>query len=286
MVVHIGPVLICPMQACFLSSFNSVPLTSIQGVTVVIPAYNAAKVIASTLDDVQDWLDAQAVPYEVIVVDDGSKDATATVVTARGRGVRLLVNRQNCGKGASVRRGMLAGSMPWRVFLDADNSTRIDNLLTVDREASNGANVVIASRRAADSNVIRKQHPIRRFLGNSAPMLTKLIALPDLSDTQCGFKAFTAEVSDDVFARAIIDRFMFDVEILLLTRRLGHEIREIGVAWDNPTESTLNVQRDLPQMLGDLFTTTWRLRVKRGLPAVIHTGESLADTDAPELIRQ
>ncbi len=247
--------------------------TSIQGLTVVIPAYNAAKVIASTLDDVQDWLDAQTVPYEVIVVDDGSKDATATVVTARGRGVRLLVNQQNRGKGASVRRGMLAGTMPWRLFLDADNSTRIDNMIAVDREAGKGAKVVIASRRAAESNVVRKQHPIRRFLGNSAPMLTKLIALPDLSDTQCGFKAFTAEVTDDVFSRAVVDRFMFDVEILLLTRKLGHEIREIGVAWDNPTESTLNVSRDLPQMLGDLFTTTWRLRVKGGIPPKVQKGE-------------
>ena len=257
--------------------------TSIQGVCVIIPAYNAAKVIASTLDDVQNWLEAQWVPYEVIVVDDGSKDATATVVTARGRGVRLFVNEQNRGKGASVRRGMLAGSMPWRVFLDADNSARIDNLAAVDALAATGATVVIASRRAADSNVVRKQHPIRRFLGNSAPLLTKLIALPDLSDTQCGFKAFRGDVSDDVFSRATIDRFMFDVEILLLARRLGHKIHEIGIAWDNPTESTLKVSSDTPQMLGDLLRTTWRLRVKRGLPAKVQRGENLESAAVTEL---
>jgi len=85
-----------------------------------------------------------------------------------------------------------------------------------------------------------------------------------------------------VSSRAVIDRFMFDVEILLLTRRLGHEIREIGVAWDNPTESTLNVKRDLPQMLGDLFTTTWRLRVKSGMPPRVQRGETLGVSSAPE----
>lgn len=101
---------------------------------------------------------------------------------------------------------------------------------------------------------------------------------------------YAACVGADVSARAVIDRFMFDVEILLLTRRLGHEIREIGVAWDNPTESTLNVSRDLPQMLGDLFTTTWRLRVKRGLPPVVETaaqkGAATSETAAAEMVRQ
>lgn len=235
--------------------------------------YNGAKVIASTLDGIQDFLTASGVRHEVIVVDDGSRDAGATIVEARGRGVRLLRNVQNRGKGYSVARGMMAATGAWRVFLDADNSTRIDNLTRVAELASGGAAVVIGSRRAMGSNIVRKQHPIRRFLGNSAPMLTKLLALPDLSDTQCGFKAFRADAATGVFSRLTVDRFMFDVEALLLARRLGYTIHEMPVAWDNPTESTLRVSSDTPQMIGDLLKTVWRLRKGAKLPAVVREAE-------------
>jgi hypothetical protein len=171
---------------------------------------------------------------------------------------------------------MMATTGAWRVFLEADNSTRIDNLTRVAEMArvkGQEAAVVIGSRRAAGSNIVRKQHPIRRFLGNSAPMLTKLLALPDLSDTQCGFKAFRADAAEGVFSRLTVDRFMFDVEALLLARRLGYTIHEMPVAWDNPTESTLKVSSDTPQMIGDLLKTVWRLRKGAELPGVVREAE-------------
>lgn len=239
--------------------------------------YNGAKVIASTLDEVQEFLATSGVRHEVIVVDDGSRDAGAGIVQARGRGVQLLRNVQNRGKGYSVARGMMAATGAWRVFLDADNSTRIDNLSRVAELAEQGAAVVIGSRRAMGSNIVRKQHPIRRFLGNSAPMLTKILALPDLSDTQCGFKAFRADAAAGVFSRLTVDRFMFDVEALLLARRLGYTIHEMPVAWDNPTESTLRVSSDTPQMIGDLLKTVWRLRKGAKLPAVAREAERMPD---------
>ena len=241
-------------------------LSALHGVSVIIPVLNGAKVLANTLDDVQGWLEAQQIPHEVIVVDDGSTDATATVVTARGRNVRVLVNDVNRGKGHAVRRGMLAASMPWRVFMDADNATRITNVLAADAGAAEGADVIIASRRHSDATLLRSQPLIRRITGGAAPMVTRLIALPGIADTQCGFKVFKAEAAEDIFARAIVDRFMFDVEVLLLARRLGYSIREFGVAWDNPSESTLSVRRDMPQMVGDLLRTSLRLRIG-GVPA-------------------
>jgi dolichyl-phosphate beta-glucosyltransferase len=241
--------------------------------------YNGAKLIASTLDEVQEFLERSGVRHEVVVVDDGSRDAGAAVVQARGRGVRLLRNVQNRGKGYSVARGMMAGTGAWRVFLDADNSTRIDNLTRVAELAKGGAAVVIGSRRAMGSNIVRKQHPIRRFLGNSAPMLTKLLALPDLSDTQCGFKAFRGDAAEQVFSRLTVDRFMFDVEALLLARRLGYTIHEMPVAWDNPTESTLRVSSDTPQMIGDLLKTVWKLRKGAGLPGVVRERETGASVE-------
>lgn len=240
---------------------------------MIVPLYNGARVIAATLDEVQEFLERAGIGHEIIVVDDGSRDASASVVQARGRGVRLLRNVQNRGKGYSVARGMMAASGAWRVFLDADNSTRIDNISRVADLARQGAAVVIGSRRAVGSNIVRKQHPIRRFLGNSAPMLTKLLALPDLSDTQCGFKAFRSDAAEAVFSRLTVDRFMFDVEALLLARRLGYTIHEMPVAWDNPTESTLRVSSDTPQMIGDLLKTVWRLRKGAGWPGVVREAE-------------
>jgi dolichyl-phosphate beta-glucosyltransferase len=252
-----------------------VTLESLSSVSVIVPLYNGARVIAATLDEVQGFLENAGINHQIIVVDDGSRDASASVVQARGRGVRLLRNIQNRGKGYSVARGMMAATGAWRVFLDADNSTRIDNLSCVADLATQGAAVVIGSRRAAGSNIVRKQHPIRRFLGNSAPMLTKLLALPDLSDTQCGFKAFRGDVAEAVFSRLTVDRFMFDVEALLLARRLGYTIHEMPVAWDNPTESTLRVSSDTPQMIGDLLKTVWRLRQGAALPPVVREAEQI-----------
>jgi len=237
-----------------------VNVANLESLSVVIPAYNAERCVASTLDDVQTWLDQSRLPHEIIVVDDGSRDRTAEIVGTRGRGVRLLRNETNRGKGYSVRRGMLETRHAWGLFMDVDNSTRIAHL---ERFAplADQADVIIASRRVPGARIVRPQHRIRQALGRTFPYLVRALALPDLRDTQCGFKLFRRAAVEAIFPRQRIERFAFDVELLLLAKRMGFRIAEAPVDWDNPTNSTLRISTDTFRMLYDLIRTVTRIRV-------------------------
>lgn len=242
-------------------------LRRLESLSVVVPAYNAAAFAAETLACVRAYLGNNSVPHEILVVDDGSLDNTAAIVEAVG-GVQLLRNGVNRGKGFSVRRGMLAARHAWVLFMDVDHSTRIENL---ERFAAyvEGADVVIASRRLGESRIVRRQHRIRQALGRTFPYFVRALALPDLNDTQCGFKLFRRDAARAIFSRQRVERFAFDVEALMLARRLGHRIAEVPVDWDNPTQSTLRVARDASRMMLDLLRTVWRLRGRR-IPHALH----------------
>lgn len=241
----------------------AVDLTKAFGsVSVVIPAFRAESCVTATLDAVQSWLESTGLAHEIIVVADGSPDRTAELVRERGRGVQLLQNADNRGKGHSVRRGLLASKMAWGLFMDVDHSTRIENL---ERFADSAASsdVIIASRRVAGARIVRPQHRIRQALGRTFPYLVRVLALPGIADTQCGFKMFRRDALEAIFTRQTIDRFAFDVEVLLLARRLGLRIAEVPIDWDNPTDSTLRVGRDATRMLLDLFRLTWTYRLAK-----------------------
>lgn len=253
-----------------------------QPLRIVIPAYNAERTVARTLDDVFGWLDEAGFTAEtasVIVVDDGSSDATSGAARNYGRGVAVLRNEPNRGKGWSVRRGVLAvlgltgeehGASEsageasesrggWVLFMDVDNSTPIRHLDRFAAFADRGE-VLIASRRSEGSRIVKRQHRIRQVLGRTFPRVVRLIALPSLTDTQCGFKVFTAAAARRIFPAQRIERFAFDVELLMLAERLGYRIVEIPADWENPPESTLKVARDAPKMLFDVVLAVWRLR--------------------------
>lgn len=232
-----------------------------ESLSVVIPAYNAAGHVRETLADVRQWLARFGVPHEIIVVDDGSTDNTCALLRAEP-GLHVLENGANRGKGYSVRRGMQASRFGWALFMDVDNSTSIRHLERFAAVAD-GADVIIASRRLRASRIVRRQHPIRQLLGRSFPYLVRAIAIPDLADTQCGFKLFRRSAVEAIFPRQRVERFAFDVEVLMLARRLGLRIAEVPVDWDNPTASTLRVRIDTIQMMWDLLKTTWRIRVCR-----------------------
>lgn len=228
--------------------------------SVVIPAYNAAGHVRETLADVRQWLARFDLPHEIIVIDDGSIDNTRDLL--RGEpGIQLFENGINRGKGFSVRRGMLATRCAWALFMDVDNSTSLGHLERFAPAAA-AADVLIASRRLSESRIVRRQHPIRQFLGRSFPYLVRALAIPDLADTQCGFKLFRREAVRQIFPKQRIERFAFDVEVLMLARRLGLRIVEVPVNWDNPTSSTLRVRIDTLQMMWDLLRTTWRIRIR------------------------
>ncbi len=230
--------------------------------SVVIPAYNAQDVVCRTLDSVQDYLDGVGLEHEIIVVDDGSSDGTAECVARRGRGVRLLVNDVNRGKGYTVRRGLRESRLAWAMFMDVDNATSIDHLERFAEHAA-GAEVLIASRRVAGAWV-RPQPRTRQFLGRAFPYLVRALALRGIFDSQCGFKVFRREVLEDLLVRQRSTGFCFDVEILLTAVRLGYRVAEIPVVWKNPPgRSTLRIGSDPLKMFVDLLRITWRHRVSR-----------------------
>lgn len=215
--------------------------TSGPELSIVIPAYNEEGRIAPTLERVRAWLTERGRTAEVIVVDDGSRDATARVVETEipryresGFELRLLGDGANHGKGASVRTGMLAANGRVALFSDADLSAPIEEApKLVDPILAGEAAVVIGSR-GLDKSMIGVHQPAGRELaGRLFNVVMRLTTGLPFRDTQCGFKAFRRDASRAVFSRVRIDRFGFDVEALYVARKLGYAAREVPVVWNN-----------------------------------------------------
>jgi glycosyltransferase involved in cell wall biosynthesis len=202
--------------------------------SVVIPAYNEAERLPRTLERVRAYLDGQGRPYEILVVDDGSLDETvARAQAAGGAHLRLLSNGVNRGKGYSVRQGMLAARGARRLMTDADLSTPIEELPRLAQRLDEGCDVVIASRALPGSRIEVRQGAFRENMGRAFNLLVRLLVLPGLRDTQCGFKLFSAAAAEAAFARTRLDGFAFDVEALFIARRRGFRVAELPVVWRN-----------------------------------------------------
>lgn len=225
--------------------------------SVVVPAYNAAGVLARTIGEIEAYLAAEGVPNEIIVVNDGSRDGTVGVIDALGMRVQSISFGVNRGKGAAVRAGMAASGCDWVLFTDADHSTRIEHLERFAARADS-ADVLIASRRLPESRIVRAQPRFRQRLGRTFPAFVRWLALPDIEDSQCGFKLFRREGARELAARQTIERFCFDVELLVIARARGLRIAEVPIDWDNPRDSTLRIGRDAPRMLWDLLRISYR----------------------------
>lgn len=214
--------------------------------SVVIPAYNESKRIIETLRSIDSYLKSKDYDYEVLVVSDGSKDNTADVV--RGlegqiKGLRLVDNRENHGKGFVVKQGMLEAKGELRLFTDADNSTSIDHLDKFIPEIRGGFSVVIGSIAVEGHKVASGSEPIwRRIAGKMGNIFIQIMAVPGIKDTQRGFKLFTEKAVNDIFPRLTIDRWGFDIEVLALARKFGHKIKEMPVDWHNDPNSKVGLK--------------------------------------------
>jgi dolichyl-phosphate beta-glucosyltransferase len=204
---------------------------AIPALSVVVPAYNEAARLPPTLERVRAYLDGAGTDYEIVVVDDGSADATSEV--ARAHGATVVRNERNRGKGHAVRRGMLLARGRRRLMTDADLSTPIEELPRLLAPLDAGYDIAIASRALPGSNIEVRQPAYREGMGRVFNLCVRLLAVPGLHDTQCGFKAFTAEAAERSFEPARLDGFSFDVETLFIARRLGLRIAEVPVTWRN-----------------------------------------------------
>lgn len=205
-------------------------------ISVVIPAYNEAKVIADTVEQIKKFLSGRGGDFEIIVVDDKSTDTTVDVVRQMDD-VKLLQNAVNKGKGYSVRQGVLAATGEWILFTDADNSTTIDHLEKFFPHMSQ-YDLIIGSRAAKGAEIVVRQNIVKVILGRLGNMFIRLLAAPGIKDTQCGFKFFSAKLKP-LWEKMTIDRFGFDVELIYLARKAGFKILEMPVRWANNFDSTV-----------------------------------------------
>ncbi|MGE3800445.1 MAG: dolichyl-phosphate beta-glucosyltransferase [Candidatus Kapaibacterium sp.] len=219
----------------------------------IIPAYNEAERIGESLEKGIAYFAGEPYQWEIIVVDDGSADSTTDVVESfAGRGVRLLRQPQNMGKGAAVRRGMLEAQGEYRIFSDADFSTPVEETAPM-LEHLKQYDVAIGSR-AIDRSYVKVHQPwYREMMGNIFNLFVQVFAVSGIKDTQCGFKGFRSEVAESIFNRTKIDGFSFDVEALYIARKLGYSIKEFPVHWFNDERSTLNPVTDAIRMFRELL---------------------------------
>jgi glycosyltransferase involved in cell wall biosynthesis len=226
--------------------------------SVIIPVYNEAARIPSTLPQVLQFLDARPQSYELIVVDDGSKDDTANQVEVlirnqpRARLLRCPVNR---GKGAAVRAGMLSARGEFLLFTDADLSAPIGELDRLLDPLRNGYDVTLGSR-ALKPEWIQTPRS-RQTAGRVFNVFLRTITGLPFQDTQCGFKAFRREAAHRIFPLATIDGFGFDPEILYLARKFGYRTLEVPIHWAHSEGTKVRMFRDGARMLNDLLRIRW-----------------------------
>ncbi len=230
--------------------------------SIVIPAYNEAERLPGSLDRLAAFLDAEGHHAEVLVVDDGSTDATAAVaarLAAADARFRLL-RAPHRGKGAAVRQGMLAARGAVRVMCDADFSMPPHELPKLLAPLAAGADLAVATREGVGARRVGEPL-VRHLMGRVFNALVRLAAVPGLHDTQCGFKAFTAAAAERLFLRSTIDGFGFDVEILYLARKYRLRLAEVPIVWYYQASSRVSPLRDTIRMVRDVLrvrVNDWR----------------------------
>jgi dolichyl-phosphate beta-glucosyltransferase len=232
--------------------------------SVIVPAYDEAERIVKTLKRVDQFLAGQAFSYEILVVLDGPTDASRQVVNNLSSEIstlRVIARSVNRGKGYTVRQGMLAAVGDIRLFTDADNSTDIAHFDKMKPFFDQGYGVAIASRHPKDASGARQVVPQawhKRVVGQIGNAVVQLFAVRGIWDTQCGFKAFRAEAAERIFARATIDGWGFDFEVLALARALNYKIGIIPARWVNDPRSQVR-PFDYVRVLGEAVQVRFNL---------------------------
>jgi dolichyl-phosphate beta-glucosyltransferase len=225
--------------------------------SVVIPAYNEAARVGPGLLRAGEYLRGRGVAYELLVVDDGSRDATARV--AAEAGARVLRHDRNRGKGAAVKTGVLACAGSRVLLSDADFSTPIEEVEKLESRLRD-ADLVVGSRALADSVITRRQPIYRELMGKSFNLLIRCLGVRGFHDTQCGFKLARGEAARTLCSELTIAGFAYDVELIWLALARGRRVAEVGVVWANSPDSRVHPLRSSLGMIRDVLLMRWRHR--------------------------
>jgi dolichyl-phosphate beta-glucosyltransferase len=252
--------------------------------SIVIPAHNEAARILPYLQDIVEYCQRQRRSYELLIVDDGSTDATGCIVQRLAqlhRAVRLLRLPTCQGKGAAVRYGMQSALGSLQLFADADGATPIQELARLEKALAEGADMAIGSRSMAARLPEFTVHArvYRSVLGSLFNATVRRSGITGVSDTQCGFKLFRRAVAQELFTYASINGFGFDLELLYLAKQRGYRIAEVPVNWSDQPGSKVRVIRDGLAMLRDLAvirrnTLRGRYRMPSFSPELMQVGAS------------
>jgi dolichyl-phosphate beta-glucosyltransferase len=264
------------------SSTTAAPADVELDVSIVIPAYNEEARIAPTIEKTAALLASLPLRWEIVVVDDGSSDGTVALCERLAEtlpGLRVLATSPNRGKGHAVRVGMLAAHGRVRVMCDADGSMPATELPRLLAPIIDGAcAIAIGSRyvdglagdrnsaslrdaaRSDEAGPCERQPAWRRGWSRLCNLVIQKTLVPGVRDTQCGFKAFTADSARATFGRATIDGWAFDLEVLALAKRMGYVVREVGVVWKDDKRSKVNPWKDLWKVIREAVTIKRNLR--------------------------
>jgi dolichyl-phosphate beta-glucosyltransferase len=233
-------------------------MSDVVNLSIVIPAYNESRRLGPYLDAVCGYFDRRGDLYEVLVVDDGSTDHTADLVTrfsTRCPAVRLIRLTENVGKGAAIRAGMHEARGAHCLFADADGATPIEEVSRLEAAVSSGAHIAIGSRHLAcqDARFQVRASLHRTMIGNAFNVVTRLMGVGNIRDTQCGFKLFTRAAARDLFAVSRINGYGFDLELLFVAQLRGYRIAEVPINWFDQPGTKVRLLRDGLRTVGELM---------------------------------
>jgi dolichyl-phosphate beta-glucosyltransferase len=230
--------------------------------SIVVPAYNEAERLPSTLHALQQFLAARPWPPEIVVVDDGSEDRTVAVAEGFAATapfpIRVLSLGRNRGKGAAVKRGIAAARGAFVGFVDADLPYAFEGIDVAMQRLANGADLVIGARDLPGSSAVRGYTWARWVPGQVYSLLVNALAIHAIPDTQCGFKWFRSRVAQELFARVTLEGFAFDVELLVIAQSWGLRVDRIPVRFTHSDDSRIRVARDSARMFRDLLKVNRR----------------------------
>lgn len=218
-------------------------------ISVVIPAFNEELVIEDTIADIKKFLHSNFSSFEIIVVDDKSKDRTVSVLSEID-GINVLKNKKNHGKGYSVAKGVKAAKGDLILFMDADNSTKIEQFSKF-KKYTEDYDIVIASRALPDSDIRVQQSLLKRFLGKAGNLVIQKVLQIKVKDSQCGFKLFKNK-DKGLFEKLTIEDWGFDFELLFLASRQNLKIKEVPIIWENNFDSKVKWHSYI-KTLGQVF---------------------------------
>lgn len=218
--------------------------------SIIIPCYNESKDIAKNVDIVKDYLKENKIDYELIVVNDGSKDNTKEVIESIPDIIPVSYE-PNRGKGGAVKEGILNATGDYVLFMDADLSTDISAINQVV-EIAPTCDLLIGSRHAKGSVIKKKQPLLRVFIGWCCRLLVNMKFHTHLKDTQCGFKAMRLDVAKRIVEKQLINNFAFDVEYIYIAKLNNLTIKELGITWSDDRESTVSPFKSSIKFFKDL----------------------------------